>query len=74
MSHYAYLTMKVCTKFEVDNDHPLHSYSVIAADTLRDLATLTFDLLTFVSGHTWQVTCSIPPLSLKMLRLSVLEL
>jgi len=30
----------------------LPSYSVIAADTLRDLVTLTFDLLTLVSGHT----------------------
>ena len=29
-------------------DHPLPSYSVIAADTLRDLVTLTFDLLSVV--------------------------
>jgi len=28
------------------------SYNVLAADTLRDLVTLTFDLLTLVSGHT----------------------
>ena len=49
-------------------------YSVIAADTLRDLVTLTFDLLTLVSGHTWQVTWSTPPPSLKILWLSVLEL
>ena len=28
-------------------------YSVIAADTLRDLVILTFDLLTLVSGHTY---------------------
>ena len=55
-------------------DHPLPSYSVIAADTLRDLVTLTFDLLTLVSGHTWRVTWSIPPPSLKILRLFVLEL
>ena len=55
-------------------DHPLPSYSVIAADTLRDLVTLTFDLLTLVSGHTWQVTWSTPPPSLKILWLSVLEL
>ena len=34
-------------------------YSVIAADTLRDIVTLTFDLLTLVSGHTWRVTWSI---------------
>jgi len=55
-------------------DHPLPSYSVIAADTLRDLVTLTFGLLTLVSGDTWRVTCSTPPPSLKILRLSVLEL
>ena len=34
--------------------HPLPSYSGIAPDTLRDLVTLTFDLLTLVSGHTWR--------------------
>jgi len=50
----------------------LPSYRVIAADTLHDLVTLTFDLLTLVSGHTWRVTCSIHPPSLKILRLSVL--
>jgi len=49
------------------NDHPLPSYSFIAADMLRDLVTLTFDLLTLVSGHTWQVTWSTPPPSLKIL-------
>ena len=53
-------------------DYPLPSYSVIVANTLRDL--VTFDLLTLVSGHTWQVTWSTPPPSLKILRLSVLEL
>jgi len=37
-------------------DHLLTSYSVIAADTLRDTVTLTFDLLTLVRGHTWWVT------------------
>jgi len=34
--------------------HPLPSYCVLAADTLRDLVTLTFDLLTLTSsiaGH-----------------------
>jgi len=36
--------------------------------------TLSFDLLTFVSGHTWRVTWSTRPRSLKILRLSVLEL
>jgi len=42
-------------------DYPLPSYRVIVADTLRDLVTLTVDLLTLVSGHTWQVTWSTPP-------------
>ena len=55
-------------------DHPLPRYSVIAADTLRDLVTLTFDLLTLVSGHTCRFTWSTPPPSLKILRISVLEL
>jgi len=48
----------------------LPSYRVIAAiaaDTLRDLVTLTFDLLTLVSGHTWRVTWSIHPPSLKII-------
>ena len=31
-------------------DYPLPSYSIIAAHTLRDLVTLTFDLLTLVSA------------------------
>jgi len=35
---------------------------------------LTFDLLTLVSSRTWRVTWSTPPPSLKILRLSVLEL
>jgi len=55
-------------------DHPLPSYSVIPADTLRDLVTLTFDLLTLVSGHTGRVTWSTPPLSLKILWLYILQL
>ena len=74
MSRDAQLAVTVSTKFEVDNYHPLPRYSVIAADTLRDLVTLTFDLLTLFSGHTWRVTRSTPPPSLKILRLSVLEL
>jgi len=48
--------------------HSLLSYSVIAADTLRDLVTLTVHLLTLVSGHTWPVTWS--P-SVKIKRLSI---
>ena len=63
--------MTVSTKFEVDMTIRC---LVIAADTLRDLVTLTFDLLTLVRGRTWRVTRSTPPPSLKILRLSVLEL
>ena len=45
-------------------DHPLPSYSVLAADRLRDL-------LNLLSGHAWRITWST---SSKILRLSVLEL
>ena len=66
MSRDAHLAVSVSTKFEVDTTIRC---LVIAADTLRDL-----DLLTLVSGHTWRVTWSIPPPSLKILWLSILEL
>jgi len=52
----------------------ISSYSFVAADTLCNLVTLNFDLLTLVSGHTWPVAWSALPQSLKILRLSVLEL
>jgi len=56
-------------------DRPLPiGCSVLAADTLRDVVTLTFDLLTLVSGHTWRVTRWTSSLSAKLLRLSVLKL
>ena len=66
----------------VDNSHqvwswyvyPLPNYSVLSADTSRDLVTLTFDLLTFNSCHTWRVTWSTLPPSLKTLRLFAHEL
>ena len=74
MSRDAHLAVTVSTKFEDDTTIRLPSYSVIAADTLRDLVTLTFDLLTLVSDHTWRVTWSTPPRRLKILRVSVLEL
>jgi len=44
MSRDAYLALKVSTNFEFDATTRCHSYSVIAADMLRDLVTLTFDL------------------------------
>ena len=74
MSRDAHLSLTVSTKFEVDTIIRCLVYSIIAADTLRDLVTLTFDVLTLVSGHTWRVRWSTPPPSLKILRLSVLEL
>ena len=55
-------------------DCPSPSHSVFSADTSRDLATLTFDLLTLDSGQTWQVAWATPPPSLKILRLSVIDL
>ena len=66
VSRDAHLVVKVSTKLSW-YDHPLPNYSVIAADTLRDLVTLTFDLLTLFSGHTWRVTWSIHRPSLKIL-------
>ena len=57
MSRDAHLAVTVSTKLEVDTTiRCLVIACVIAADTLRDLVTLTFDLLTLVSGHTWRVT------------------
>ena len=76
MSRDAHLAVTVSIKFEVDTTMRclVIALSLIAADTLRDLVTLTFDLLTLVSGHTWLVTWSTPPSSLKILWLSVLVL
>ena len=53
--------MKVSTKFEVDTTIRCLCYDVIAAQKLRDLAILTFDLLTLVGGHTWRVMWSPSP-------------
>ena len=44
MSRDAHLAVTVSTKFEVDTTIRCLVNSVIAADTLRDLVTLTFDL------------------------------
>jgi len=51
----------------------LPSYSVLAADTLRELVALTFDLLISVSGHTWRVIVNLST-NFGDLWLSVLEL
>ena len=55
-------------------DHPLPSYSVLSADTSRDLVTLTFDLLTLNSWCAWRVTWPTLLQRLKTLCLSVLDL
>jgi len=47
--------MKVSTNFEVDMTNRWRltaTYSVPALDTVHDLVTLTFELLTLVSGDT----------------------
>jgi len=64
--------MKVSTKFKVDMTICCLVMALLLL--IHDLVSLTFDLLTLVSGCTWWVTWSIPPPSLKILRLSVLEL
>jgi len=74
VSRDAHLAVTVSTKFKVDTTIRCLVNSVIAADTLRDLVTLTFDHLTLVIGRTWRVVWSTPSPSLKILRLSVLEL
>jgi len=63
-----------CFVIHVENftNYPLLCYSFLAADTLREL--VTFDLFILVSGHTWRVTYSTCPPSLKILWLSILEL
>ena len=64
MSRVSSLTLKISTNY------PLPSYSFLAADTLRELVALTFDLFILVCGHTWRVKYSTSPPSLKI-RLSV---
>jgi len=46
----------------------------LSADTARDLVTLTLDLLTLNRCHTWRVTWTTLPPTMKTLRLSVLQL
>jgi len=57
------LTKKVCHVFlysrckfppSLKLIRPSVAYSVLAADTLRDLVILTFDLSTSISGNTWR--------------------
>jgi len=71
VSRDAYLAMKVSTKFE---DDTTIRCLVIALLLLIRYETLWPWPLTLVSGHTWRVKWSTSPPSLKILRLSVLEL
>ena len=49
-------TLIISTKFEVDVTIHCRVTAFLSADTSRDLVTLTFDLLTLNSCHTWRVT------------------
>jgi len=53
VSHDEHLAVTVSTKFEVDTTIRC---LVIALLLLIRYVTLTYDLLTLVSGHTWRVT------------------
>jgi len=66
----AHLAMKVSTKFEVDTTIRC---PVIALLLVIRYVTFWPWPLTFLT-HAWRVTCSTSPPSLKILRLSVLEL
>ena len=66
--------MKVSTKFEVDTTIRCRVIALLLLIRYVTLWPWPFDLLTLVSGHTWRVTWSTPPPSLKILWLSVLEL
>jgi len=62
------------TKFEVDMTVHCRVIAFLFADTARDLVTLTFDLLTLNSYHTWRFKWPTLPPSVKTLRLFVHEL
>ena len=67
-------TLIISTKFEVDMTIHCRVTAFLSADTSRDLVTLTFDLLSLNSCHTWRVTWPTLAPSTKTLRLSVPEL
>jgi len=67
-------TLIIPTKFAVDMTIHCRVTAFLSADTLHDLVTLTFDLLTLNSWHTWLVTWPTLPPSLKTLRPFVHEL
>jgi len=62
------------TKFEVDVTVHCRVIAFLFADTARDLVTLTFDLLTLNSYHTWRFKWPTLPPSVNTLRLFVHEL
>jgi len=72
--HTSTPTLIIPTKFEVDMTIDCRVTAFLSADTLRDLVTLTFDLLTLNRCHTRRVTWPTLPPSLKTLRLFVHEL
>ena len=72
--HASTPTFIITTKFEVDMTIHCRVTAFLSADTSRDLVTLTFDLLTLSSCHTWRVTWPTLPPSLKTPRLFVHEL
>jgi len=67
-------TLIIPTKFEVDMTIHCRVTAFLSANTSGNLVTLTFDLLTLNSCHTWRVTWPTLPPSLKTLRLFVHEL
>jgi len=67
-------TLITPTKFEVDMTIHCRVIAFLSADRSRDLVTLTFDLLTLNSCHTWRVKWPTLPQSLMILRLFVHEL
>ena len=64
-------TLIIPTKFEVDMTIHCRVTAFLSRHTSRDLVTLTFDVLTLNSCHTWRVTWSTLPPSLKILCLLV---
>ena len=74
ITHASTPTLLIPTKFEVDMTIHCRVTAFLSGDTSRDLVTLTFDLLTLNSCHTWRDTWTTRPPSLKTLRLFVHEL
>jgi len=72
--HASTATSVVPTRFEVDMTIHCRVIAFLSANTLRDLVTLTFDVLTLNIRHAWRVTWATLPPIMKTLCLSVLEL